>query len=100
MATEALTGKKWVPPKARIRVPETLSRLLKYVLYRGVALFVTVVIGVYLTVLIANMGGYLDTIRIAQIREEAGASILNNPELRALPSAAVRERIDEQVALE
>lgn len=87
-------------PKARIQVPETLTRVLKYVFFRGMALFATVVIGVYLTVLIANMGGYLDTIRIAQIREQVGASILGDTTLQQLPASQLRERIDEQVALE
>lgn len=87
-------------PKARIQIPETLTRVLKYVFFRGMALFATVVIGVYLTVLIANMGGYLDTIRIAQIREQVGASILGDTTLQQLPASQLRERIDEQVALE
>lgn len=87
-------------PKARIRIPETLTRVLKYVLFRGMALFATVVVGVYLTVLIANMGGYLDTIRIAQIREQVGAMILSDTTLQQLPASQLRERIDEQVALE
>jgi len=34
MATEALGKQEWVPPKTRLRVPETLSRLGKYILYR------------------------------------------------------------------
>ncbi len=87
-------------PKAGIHIPETLTRVLKYVLFRGAALFATVVIGVYLTVLIANMGGYLDTIRLAQIREQVGASILGDPTLQQLPASQLRERIDERVAVE
>jgi len=94
------TVQEVVRPKARIRLPETLTRVLKYIFFRGVALFTTVVIGVYLTVLIANMGGYLDTIRIAQIREQVGASILGDTTLQQLPASQLRERIDEQVALE
>ena len=100
MATDALGKQGWSPPKARLRIPDTLARIIKYVLFRGVALFVTVVIGVYLTVLIANMGGYLDEIRIAQIREGVGAGVLNDPTLRALPPSVLRERIDEQVVIE
>lgn len=94
------TVQEVVRPKAGIRLPETLTRVLKYIFFRGVALFTTVVIGVYLTVLIANMGGYLDTIRIAQIREQVGASILGDTTLQQLPASQLRERIDEQVALE
>ncbi|MBI5030735.1 MAG: ABC transporter permease [Chloroflexi bacterium] len=100
MATEVLTSKGLSQPKTGFKIPDTLTRVIRYVLYRGVALLATVVIGVYLTVLIANMGGYLDTIRIAQIQEIAGAAVLNDPTLRALPPTELRQRIDEQVALE
>ena len=45
------------------------TRLLKYTAVRLISLFVTVVIGIFLTIVIANMGGYVDTIRKAEIRE-------------------------------
>lgn len=48
---------------------QAFVRMLRYTLLRLVALFVTVVVGVYITVLIANMGGYVDEIRRGQIRE-------------------------------
>ncbi len=38
-------------------------RLVRYTWLRLIALFFTVVVGVYLTILIANMGGYVDDIR-------------------------------------
>ena len=41
----------------------TFLRILRYVVLRAGSLFVTVVIGVYLAILIANMGGYVDEIR-------------------------------------
>ncbi|MBM3134046.1 MAG: ABC transporter permease [Chloroflexi bacterium] len=100
MATETLAKRQWALPRIGIRVPDTLTRVVKYTLYRGVALFVTVVIGVYLTVLIANMGGYLDIIRMAQIREQAGAVVLNDPQLQALPPSELRRRIDEIAQIE
>src|SRR5574341_1229825 len=100
MATDALTGATLARPRSRIRLPGTLTRILKYILYRGVALLLTVVVGVYLTVLIVNMGGYLDTIRIAQIREAIGGSIRDDPQVRVLPAEEVRRIIDDQVAIE
>ena len=39
---------------------------------RAVALIATVIVGVYLTILIANMGGHVDEIRRGQIREIVG----------------------------
>jgi peptide/nickel transport system permease protein len=59
-----------------------------------------VIIGVYLTVLIANMGGYLDTIRIAQIQEAIGADLMNDQAIRQLPPSEIRRIMDERIAIE
>ncbi len=100
MTSDVLTGQVVPQPRLRIRIPDTVTRIAKYVLYRGVTLFFTVVIGVYLTVLIANMGGYLDTIRIAQIREGIQAELLNDPSVRGLPAGEIRRMMDERLAIE
>lgn len=78
----------------------TLARVLQYVLTRAVSLFLTVVIGVYLSILIANMGGYVDQIRKAQIREQVGSAVVADRSLRLLPPAEMRRIIDERIALE
>lgn len=64
-------------------------RIIRYTLQRAVALFVTIVVGVYLTVLIANMGGYVDDIRKGAIREQVAVMVSMNPENRHL---TVQER--------
>jgi peptide/nickel transport system permease protein len=74
----------------------TLSRVAKYTLVRTVALFLTVVVGVYLTILIANMGGHVDNIRRAQIAEGVGASLGMDAEFRQRPLEE-RTRIMQQV---
>jgi len=56
-------------PQIRKSWPENLKRLTKYTLYKGVMLFFTVAIGVYITILIANFGGYIDEIFRGQIAE-------------------------------
>src|SRR5207253_9607340 len=53
-----------------------------------------------LAILSANMGGYVDEIRKAQIQEQVGASMLADPKLRALPPSEVRRVIDQQIELE
>jgi peptide/nickel transport system permease protein len=78
----------------------TLVRVLRYTLVRGVTLFITVIVGVYLTVLIANMGGYVDQIRKGEIRENVTIQVMNNPALRSLDPDAKRQLIDERVRLE
>ena len=84
----------------RPRVPETLGRVTRYAAFRLTALFLTVVVGVYLTILIANLGGQVDNIRRAQIRDAVGSSVLANTELQALPPAELRRIMDQRIALE
>jgi peptide/nickel transport system permease protein len=78
----------------------TFVRVLRYIAVRAVSLFLTVVVGVYLAILIANMGGYVDEIRKAQIREQVGATMLADTKLRTLPPSEVRQIIDQQIELE
>lgn len=85
---------------ARKATVSTINRVARYTLVRLVTLFVTVVIGVYLTILIANMGGYLDQIRRGEIRESVQARMLTDPTLRNLPPEARQKRIEDLVRLE
>lgn len=82
--------------KARLAA---IWRLAKYTGLRLLALFFTVVIGVYLTILIANMGGRVDDIRRAQIREMIDLAASEDPALRQLPSEERTAILDERVAL-
>ncbi|MFQ6028593.1 MAG: ABC transporter permease [Dehalococcoidia bacterium] len=75
-------------------------RVARYALLRAAALLLTVVIGVYLTVLITNMGGHVDNIRIAQVRESVGAVVLSDPELQAMPASELKQLIERRVQLE
>lgn len=78
----------------------TLNRVLRYTVVRVVALFVTVVVGVYLTILVANMGGYVDQIKRAQIREQVSISVNLDPGTRALTPAQRNELIEGLVRVE
>ena len=75
-------------------------RFVRYIVLRLLTLFTTVVIGVYLTILIANMGGYVDQIIRGQIRDTITQSVANNPAFRNLDAGARRTLIDEQIVLE
>ena len=77
----------------------TLARLAKYAIVKIVVLFVTVIVGVYLTILVANMGGYVDKIRRGQIQEEVAQVIMNNRELQQMPLAERNLRIAEMVQI-
>lgn len=63
---------------------EAFLRLGRYTAVRLIALFFTVLIGVYFTILIANMGGAVDDIRRGQIREGISLAIGMDPETRQL----------------
>lgn len=75
----------------RKRTSGSLSRILKYTLVRGTTLLVTVVIGVYLAILIANGGGYVDEMRKGQIREQVSLELAGNQEMQFLTLQERRE---------
>ncbi len=79
---------------------QAVLRLVKYTSGRIVALFFTVVVGVYITVLIANMGGYVDDIRRGQIREGVALSASLDPTFRQLPEDERTKIIEERVAIQ
>lgn len=87
-------------PVKRKASSSALVRLTNYTLVKLATLLVTVVISVYLTILIANMGGYVDEIRRGQIQEAINQQIINNPQLRALPQAERTKYIEEQVRIQ
>jgi peptide/nickel transport system permease protein len=88
-------------PETEPRKKQTspMVRVLRYVLVRILILFATVVAGVYLTILIANMGGYVDEILRAQIREDVQQQSINNPSFKLLSNEERNRRIAETVAL-
>jgi peptide/nickel transport system permease protein len=77
-----------------------LSRLGKYTAIRLVFLFLALIIAVYLTVIIANMGGELDRIVRAQIQHEINLAVALNPELQRLPPDQRQALIDELIEQE
>ncbi|GAB4485974.1 MAG: ABC transporter permease [Anaerolineales bacterium] len=78
----------------------TLIRLARYSALRLVTLFITVVIGVYLTILIANMGGYVDEILRGELRERISISVSQNPTYRDYTVEQRNNIINAQIAQE
>ncbi len=91
---DGATGTK--PPRAG----STLSRVARYTAVRLVTLFITVVVGVYLTIMIANMGGYVDQILKADIRERVTSEFMNNPSLRNLTPDGRKELLAQRISQE
>ena len=78
----------------------TFARVAKYTIVKLILQFFTVVLGVYLTIMIANMGGYVDSIMRGQIRENIAMQIQFDPNFKTLDPTVKAEWIEEQVALE
>ncbi|MCB9109874.1 MAG: ABC transporter permease [Anaerolineales bacterium] len=102
MTTDTLTAptSPEKSPAAKSFLNSTFFRVLRYSAVRLLTLFITVVIGVYLTIMIANMGGYVDTIMRNEIRDNTTQSILANPNYRNLTPDAKQELIQKKIASE
>ncbi len=77
-----------------------VRRIAAFVALRLFALFVTVLIGVYLSILIANMGGKVDELRLVQIRLAAAEAVREDPTFRAMNDAERNRLIESRVQLE
>jgi len=77
-----------------------LLKLLRYTALKLGALFIAVTIGIYLVILIANMGGYVDQMIIGQARERISLQVSMDPELKQLPTEERLKMIDDLVAIE
>jgi peptide/nickel transport system permease protein len=77
-----------------------LRRLSLFAFKRLLALFVTVVIGVYLTIFIANLGGQVDELRLAQIRATISEQVRGDPGFMDLAPAERNTLVERQIQLE
>ena len=77
-----------------------MARVLKFTLSRAVALIATVIVGVYLSILIANMGGHVDEIRRGQIREFVALALQGNQEARTLTFEERAMILEDLIAVE
>ena len=84
----------------RKTVSSTLTRVVKYTGLRLVTLFVTIVIGIYLTILIANMGGFVDTIMRGEIRDRVTLTVFQDPAYQHLDVNQKNDLAASQIALE
>ena len=74
-----------------------LRRLLGFTGLRLFALLITVMVGVYLAIFIANMGGQVDELRIVQIRGSLSEAVRADPAFSDMPVEERQALIDEQV---
>lgn len=86
--------------KKRTATNSTLNRVARYTVVRLLILFVTVVIGLYLTILIANMGGKVDDIQRNSIRESVTAQVAAIASKSPMEPEARKAMQDEMIALQ
>ena len=86
--------------KKRSVISGTVERIAKYSGIRLLTLFITVVIGIYLTILIANMGGYVDQIMRGEIRERVTVQVVMNPGNKNLDPETRNKLVQERIAIE
>ena len=79
---------------------KSFARIFKYMLTRLFTIGIAVVVGIILTIFIANWGGYLDEIKKATIAEQVGISVRENPALRDLSAVERTKVIQEMVAIQ
>ena len=75
-------------------------RFVRYLVVKVLLLFITTVVRVYIPILIANMGGYVDELRRAQLREEIEMRIMRDPALRNIPTEQKKKMIEDKIRLE
>jgi peptide/nickel transport system permease protein len=101
MATETLVTPAPETPLVKKKFSNsTIMRLVRYTALRLVTLAITVTVAVYLTILIANMGGYVDTIMRNEVRDNTTQSIASNPAYRNMAPAVREKLIQEKIAAE
>ena len=82
------------------RRESTFMRVSRYVVVRLLTLFITVVVGIYLTIMIANMGGFVDTIMRGEIRDRVTQSIINSPSAKQMEPSVREQLIKDRIAAE
>jgi len=93
-------------PSAEQTVPKrssrdsTFIRVSRYVVVRLLTLFATVVVGIYLTIMIANMGGFVDNIMKGEIRDRVTQMVINNPAAQTMEPAMRQKLIQDTIAKE
>ena len=71
---------------------------LKNITKRAIILVVTLVVAMYITIIVANAGGYIDELIISQIRQDVGQAYEKSYSFRQLPLDEQHRLIEERVS--
>jgi len=70
-----------------------------WIVKRAIVLYLTVVLAIYITIIVANMGGYIDNIIKAQLLEDITYQVKRDPEYKYLPPEEQDRIIKEKYQL-
>ncbi|AHE97642.1 ABC transporter permease [Thioalkalivibrio paradoxus] len=92
-----MTGPAAAPARGLLR---DIRQLVLFTSKRLIALFLTVLVGVYLTILIANMGGQVDELRLVQIQSTVAEQVRADPAFFDMSLQERNELIERQAQFE
>lgn len=98
--TTATEAQQTSQPVIKKKSASAVTRVVQYSLIRLLTLFVTIVIGIYLTIMIANMGGYVDQIMRSEIRERVTVQVAMNPANKSLSQEARNKLVMDKITQE
>ena len=73
---------------------------IKFIIKRAISIYIIVIIAAYLTVVIANMGGYLDNIIKGELYVSISMEIRNNPVYDGYSPEEIDKLVEERFQLE
>ena len=100
MSVETQAAQPDIQVEKKKSTGSTFTRVFRYSVVRLSILFVTVVISIFLTIMIANMGGYVDQIMAGEIRERIGVQMSTDPNFRDMPIETKQETFAKLVEQE
>lgn len=96
----SVAGETTLKVEKKKKSESALVRIVRYSGVRLVSLFITVVIAIYLTIMIANMGGYVDQMMKAEIQERITMQIANNQAYKSMDPATKNKLTQEKIQSE
>jgi peptide/nickel transport system permease protein len=101
MATEPLAAPARSSPVIKEKFANSgFMRMVRYTALRLVTMAFTVTIAVYLTILIANMGGYVDVMMRSEITDRITQNIMVNKAFQNLTMDVKQKLVDQKIASE
>ncbi|MEM1680333.1 MAG: ABC transporter permease [Sulfolobales archaeon] len=78
----------------------SVIKIGRYVGFRAITVAVAIVVAVYLTIVIANAGGYVDEIIISELRFKVYEDVRTNPAYRGYTPEEIKRIAEERIELE